>query len=348
MGYKNIILDWSGTLVDDFTPVFQATNEIFVHYGHPIMTLEEFRENFFLPFPKFYEKYIPQAKMIELEVHYHRAFHSLQGTIQPLPRTLEFLNFCKDKGLRLFLLSTIHKEHYKVQSELLGLSGYFEKAYVQIMDKAAKIHEILVDNNLHPEETMFVGDMQHDIDTAHHGGITGVAVLTGYDSLHKLKRSNPHFLFQNLSGLKGYLERHVITADAPPISTVGALIFNLSHEVLMVRTHKWSNKWGIPGGKIKANEPAELALKREILEETGLAIDKIRFELVQDCIQPEEFFRKAHFILLNYSCHTSSNEVTLNDEAFEFRWVSLAEAKNLDLNIPTRVLLNHYTSQSHV
>ena len=57
---------------------------------------------------------------------------------------------------------------------------------------------------------------------------------------------------------------------------MGALIFNAAGEVLMVRTHKWSNLWGIPGGKIKWGEPSEDALRREIKEETDLEIDGYR------------------------------------------------------------------------
>jgi ADP-ribose pyrophosphatase YjhB (NUDIX family) len=43
------------------------------------------------------------------------------------------------------------------------------------------------------------------------------------------------------------------------------------------------------------------ALRREIMEETGLKLTDIRFELVQDCIEPPEFYKKAHFLLLNYT-----------------------------------------------
>jgi ADP-ribose pyrophosphatase YjhB (NUDIX family) len=124
-----------------------------------------------------------------------------------------------------------------------------------------------------------------------------------------------------------------------PISTVGALIFNPAREVLMIRTHKWSNLWGIPGGKIKWGETAEDALRREIREETALEISNIQFALVQDCIRSKEFYREAHFVLLNYTCDTPGGQVILNDEAEEFQWLPAERALRLDLNAPTRFLL---------
>ena len=101
----------------------------------------------------------------------------------------------------------------------------------------------------------------------------------------------------------------------PPLATVGALIFNDAGEVLMIRTHKWSNLWGIPGGKIKWGEPSVDALRREIKEETGLDVTDIEFVLVQDCIHSKEFYRDAHFVLLNYTCRCAGKpHVKLNDE----------------------------------
>jgi phosphoglycolate phosphatase len=124
-----------------------------------------------------------------------------------------------------------------------------------------------------------------------------------------------------------------------PITTVGALIFNPAREVLMIRTHKWSDLWGIPGGKIKWGETAEAALRREIREETALEITNIQFALVQDCIRSKEFYREAHFLLLNYTCDTPGGQVTLNDEAEEYKWLPPLAAFSLELNTPTRILL---------
>jgi ADP-ribose pyrophosphatase YjhB (NUDIX family) len=66
----------------------------------------------------------------------------------------------------------------------------------------------------------------------------------------------------------------------------------------------------------------------------------VEFVLVQDCIHSKEFYRDAHFVLLNYTCRCAGEPaVKLNDEAREFRWVTAAQALELPLNQPTRKLL---------
>jgi phosphoglycolate phosphatase len=338
---RNVILDWSGTLVDDFGPVLEASNEIFKQHGKAAFTAEEFREKFYLPFTDFYKEYLPELELPELDHHYHTAFKLLQTGIEPLPHSLDFLEYLRERGLPTFLLSTIHHEHFEAQGSRLGVKKYFKQAYVQALDKRKVILHLLAEHGLNADETIFIGDMVHDIETAKHAGVLSCAVLTGYDSLEKLKKSNPDLLFRNLREVRDFLERHRGIAEHPPIATVGALIFNAKGEVLMIQTHKWSHKWGIPGGKIKPKEKSEDALRREIIEETGLKLTDIRFELVQDCIEPPEFYKKAHFLLLNYTATAIGTAVALNDEAENYRWLSLDEAAKLDLNGPTRVLLDY-------
>ncbi|MCX6923957.1 MAG: NUDIX domain-containing protein, partial [Verrucomicrobia bacterium] len=60
----------------------------------------------------------------------------------------------------------------------------------------------------------------------------------------------------------------------------------------------------------------------------------------------KEFYRDAHFVLLNYTCRcTGEPAVKLNDEAREFRWVTAAEAQEMPLNQPTRKLLLAVTAR---
>ena len=344
---RNIILDWSGTLADDLGPVLEATNEIFRHYQKPVWSLDEFREKFYLPFPKFYAEHLPELVLADLDERYHASFQVLQNGISLLPHALDFLDYLRARELPTFLLSSIHSEHFEAQGGRLGVKNYFTRVYTQALDKRKVILHLLAEHELDASETIFIGDMVHDIETARHAGVMSCAVLTGYDSLEKLKNANPDLLFRNLSEVRTFLERHRGVPTHPPVPTVGALIFNAQGEVLMIQTHKWSHRWGIPGGKIKTNEPSLDALRREVKEETGLELRNIRFELVQDCIEPPEFYKKAHFLLLNYTAEAVGTDVVLNDEAETYRWVSLDEAGRMELNGPTRILLEHARSHPH-
>jgi len=72
----------------------------------------------------------------------------------------------------------------------------------------------------------------------------------------------------------------------------------------------------------------------------------VEFVLVQDCIGSKEFYRDAHFVLLNYCCRAADPlDVRLNAEAQEFRWVPMAKAMQMELNQPTRILLEAIASR---
>lgn len=345
---RNIIFDWSGTLVDDLPAVWRATNHVLTQAGRPAMSLEQFRAEFSLPFKGFYDRFVPQIGLPQLESWFHGAFRQVQDSVTALPHAREFLEFCRARGLRCFVLSTVHADYYAAQAAQTGFGQFMTQAYVAVWDKREKIHEILAEHQLPAHETLFVGDMQHDIETARHGGLHSCAVLTGYNTLDQLRAAEPGLIVEHLEELREFLEEHDLDWKPNardfarmhyPVPTVGAWIRNAAGQVLLVRTHKWSGLWGIPGGKIKWGESSEAALQREIREETNLEIQDIQLVLVQDCIHSREFYRDAHFILLNYTCRcVEPASVRLNDEAREYRWITEEEAAALELNDPTRKL----------
>jgi ADP-ribose pyrophosphatase YjhB (NUDIX family) len=128
--------------------------------------------------------------------------------------------------------------------------------------------------------------------------------------------------------------------SARPIVTVGALIERPDGKILFVRTHKWRDRLGVPGGKIDYGETQEAALAREIREETALSIYDIRFLLAQDAIESPEFYKPAHMILLNYACRVDdTSELVLNEEAEAFSWLAPSAALAADLTSFTRKLV---------
>jgi phosphoglycolate phosphatase-like HAD superfamily hydrolase/ADP-ribose pyrophosphatase YjhB (NUDIX family) len=339
--FRNLIFDWSGTLVDDLGPVIEATNAVLGKYDIAPLNREGFRRRFRLPYREFYAEVLPGVPLEELEAHFRPAFDAAVAPVTVLPHAREKLEWCAALGIRTFVLTSMDVNAFERQMDDFGFRDLFEATYAGVLDKREVIRQILETHGLDPAETAFVGDMTHDVETARHGGISSIAVLTGYNHPEILARVRPDLTVPDLGVLRSLLVRR----QSRPIATVGALIHDDEDRVLMIRTHKWSDLWGIPGGKIRRGEPSIDALRREVREETALEIDDIRFVTVQDSIDSPEFMRPEHFILLNYLARATGVSVTLNDEAEEFRWVSPAEALALDLNQPTRVLLEECLSR---
>ncbi|MEW6305561.1 MAG: HAD family hydrolase [Verrucomicrobiota bacterium] len=233
---RSIIFDWSGTLVDDLPAALQATNHVLRQAGVEELTLDRFRAEFSLPFIGFYQRFVPHVSMAQVEEWFHARFREVQHQVEELPHAREFLEFCHARGVRSFLLSTLPHEHFTAQTKRNGFDRYLERPYLGVWDKRARITEVLRENSLNPAETLFVGDMQHDIETARHGGVFSCAVLTGFNKLEQLRASEPDLIVEHLGELREILDRGGMdirsalrrngTDELTPISTVGALIFD--------------------------------------------------------------------------------------------------------------------------
>jgi len=136
--------------------------------------------------------------------------------------------------------------------------------------------------------------------------------------------------------------------DLRALCTVGALAVAPSGRALFVRTAKWRDRWGVPGGKVEGGETLWAALQREFDEETGLTLHDVRWAPTQEAVRSPEFAREAHFVLLNFVARADTEEVALNDEAQAHAWMLPREAlAKLDLNGPTRRLVHHYLAHGH-
>jgi phosphoglycolate phosphatase len=131
----------------------------------------------------------------------------VQDWVVELPHAREFLQFCRQREIRSFLLSSVHRDHFAVQAARTGLGDFFDRVYVEAWDKRAKIRELLGEHRLVAKETMLVGDMEHDVETARHGGVHACAVLTGYNKLSQLRASGPDLIVENLLELQKVLEK---------------------------------------------------------------------------------------------------------------------------------------------
>ncbi len=133
------------------------------------------------------------------------------------------------------------------------------------------------------------------------------------------------------------------TETGYPEVTVGALVFDSKKRILLVKTHKWSGLFCIPGGHIEFGEKAIDAVVREVKEETNLDIADIEFHMIEECIFNESFHeKKKHFVFLDYICHAQNYDVILNDEAQEYAWVQLSEIENYKIEKYTLISIRQY------
>lgn len=206
---RHLILDWSGTLVDDLGPVLKTTNHVLRRCGVGELSREQFREQFCLPVREFYRHRVSHRSLSELEAMFLAKYDEHRHEISLLPHTVGFLEFCRQRRLQVFVASSADLVTYQTQMARFGLASFITKPYLGIEDKTQKIHHILTENALDPGATLFVGDMEHDIAAGRAGGVRTCAVLTGYNPSDKLCALTPDLVCADLGELQGWLAGQV-------------------------------------------------------------------------------------------------------------------------------------------
>jgi phosphoglycolate phosphatase len=202
---RNIILDWSGTVVDDLGAVVQATNDVFREFGRAEISREAFRSEFALPLSRFSERFLPGVPTEKIDEVYHRQFQVRRGEVGLLPGVNEFLEFCRASNRSLYALSTMYGHHFNEQARRLDIQDYFQRVYVEVIDKAAEIKRVLAENHLVLQETAFVGDMAHGIEAARKCGVLSLGILTGFDTVDKLAAAGAALVVRGFGELQQLL-----------------------------------------------------------------------------------------------------------------------------------------------
>ncbi|MCW1296687.1 MAG: NUDIX hydrolase [Candidatus Parvarchaeota archaeon] len=125
------------------------------------------------------------------------------------------------------------------------------------------------------------------------------------------------------------------------VSIYGALI--KENKVLII--HRSRNTrvdvWEFPGGKLEFGESIEEAVKREVMEETGLKV-KIKNLLATGIY----YVRGEQHIVIVYVCEPVSNEIKLEEENFSaYKWATYEEIINIkNLALSVRCILKELKS----
>ena len=108
-----------------------------------------------------------------------------------------------------------------------------------------------------------------------------------------------------------------------PILGVGAIIIE-SDRVLLVERGREPLKgyWSLPGGVLEVGEKLADGLSREVLEETGLAIEPLSVvEIFERIMRDESGAAEYHYVLIDYLCRVTGGALQSGDDVSQARWV---------------------------
>jgi 8-oxo-dGTP diphosphatase len=148
------------------------------------------------------------------------------------------------------------------------------------------------------------------------------------------------------------LKESVLIREYPsqPIPGVAALIIWEGYVLLTVRGKEpRKGLWGIPGGVVEVGETRVEAVKREVLEETGVVVEPVELITVFDSINRDETgLVRYHYVLFEYLCEYVSGEVIAGDDAPDARWVALDDLDSVPIMESTRRFIERTISERNI
>lgn len=111
-----------------------------------------------------------------------------------------------------------------------------------------------------------------------------------------------------------------------PLLGVGAIIFEGDAVLLVERAGEpLKGWWSIPGGLVETGEKLEDALRREVLEETGLTVEILsRFDIFERIMRDAEGRAEYHYVLVDYICRAADGTLQPGDDVGRVVWVPCA------------------------
>ncbi|MFF2077716.1 HAD family hydrolase [Kitasatospora sp. NPDC058162] len=193
----HIVWDWNGTLFHDMDAVLGASNAAFATIGIGPMSMREYREQYEIPIPRFYQRLLGRMPSAEEWLKLDDAFHDRYVELSPAcgltPGVPELLAGWQAAGHSQSLLSMYEHEKLVPLVDGFGLTGSFLRVDGRSGpsggQKAEQLTRHLAElgERVDPARTVLIGDAADDARAALHAGARAVLYTGGSHTREKLE-----------------------------------------------------------------------------------------------------------------------------------------------------------------
>jgi phosphoglycolate phosphatase len=205
--FKNIIFDWSGVIKDSVrSHVWVVSRMMELLGGGNKISFEELKEKWEQPYLKFWNKYYPDLTLQEEQDLYYRVISQKEYPESDVyPGMPDLIKNLKAQGVRMSVVSSDPTERLLRETKEFGLENIFDDVITNAHDKSEGVDGLIEKYNFKKEETVFIGDSNHEVEVGKQVGIKTIAVTWGFSAEEKLKLTNPDYLVHNIKELEKIL-----------------------------------------------------------------------------------------------------------------------------------------------
>ena len=192
--YKNIRLDFNGTLIDDCDLCLDILNILTAKNNLPHVSKRQYKEIFGFPVINYYrtlgfDTSVDAFKEIAETFHYNYDLRS-NSEVKLFNDVVYVLEYLKTHNYKLICLSASRIEILEKQLKFYNIYDYFD-AVIGLSDKYANSKvdvaiNYIKENNINVNETLFIGDSIHDKEVADSINVDCYLVSTGHTAKHRL------------------------------------------------------------------------------------------------------------------------------------------------------------------
>ena len=211
-----VIFDLDGTLLDTIADLATATNRALIHFGYSAHPTESYRYFVGNGINKLFERALPEEERTEENILRIRSeflpyYNEHNADLScPYPGIVDLLNRLQVKGIQLGVASNKYQsateklvKHYFPNitfTEVLGQrEGIPTKPHPSILT------DIIQKAGVKPEETLYVGDSDVDMQTGHNAGVDTIGVTWGFRPRKELEDMKPSGVIDKAEDLLDFI-----------------------------------------------------------------------------------------------------------------------------------------------